>query len=484
VFDVSAYRKSGNIWSFAFTSFVLCLIIFSYYPDWLNYSTKEDGLVENASVIFCFLGAYACIQNFFLRRKLFLGSSVILLLGGMALLFVGGEEISWGQRIIAMKPILAIDKANYQREFTLHNIHGLDTLIYYGGFWGFVMFMGILPILTYFFEDVKKFLIKVGVPLMPRCVNFGVWLGILWLVAFGHIIYEKGRGLIFIPDVESRLQEFREFYFYFLACMYVAVEYFYLLKYKRIYNFGFGEISSPEKKGAIKNFLKDALLFITQNKPLILFSLVVFYILSPLSAEFRQYRIYQDRQSLEADGSIKITQGERPKASNASGYFILIDKKAFNKKFLSFSADNLLGNEPFFFRYLFSISKRGYYKIFIAGSPPGPLGAAQGIDFSPYDVVIDGGEPISVNQEKKNAELKKIFGHNFYTYYVYTRGMTFTKLGEFEFEEGDHVIDFKISKRDPYGNRYSFLLDALFIAPVSWKPAKEFLTLPDDVFSY
>lgn len=92
------------------------------------YSTivlKEGGPVENATslaYILAFLSALLIAIRFFrmrTRRNL-LGFLYLLL--SLAFLFVGMEEISWGQRILDIQPSAFFKEHNSQKEYTLHNL--------------------------------------------------------------------------------------------------------------------------------------------------------------------------------------------------------------------------------------------------------------------------------------------------------------------------------------------------------------------------
>ena len=85
--------------------------------------TLEDGLVENLTAVWFLLAglllfATALVERSFFRR-------CIYILGGMAMMFVGGEEISWGQRIFGFATPDFLMGLNYQGEF---NVHNTDTI--------------------------------------------------------------------------------------------------------------------------------------------------------------------------------------------------------------------------------------------------------------------------------------------------------------------------------------------------------------------
>ncbi len=80
----------------------------------------EDGLVENLTAVWFLLAglllfATALVERSFFRR-------CIYILGGLAMTFVCGEEISWGQRIFGFATPDFLMGLNVQEEFNVHNI--------------------------------------------------------------------------------------------------------------------------------------------------------------------------------------------------------------------------------------------------------------------------------------------------------------------------------------------------------------------------
>ncbi len=88
----------------------------------------EDSWVENATAGLFFLTglllfATAWVEKGFPHRCLYI-------LGGLVMVFVAGEEISWGQRLIGFATPDALMDINAQEEFNLHNIDvGLFYLV-------------------------------------------------------------------------------------------------------------------------------------------------------------------------------------------------------------------------------------------------------------------------------------------------------------------------------------------------------------------
>lgn len=87
---------------------------------------EEDGLVEWLQFA-CFLGAAVVSLGVAWRcRKLGMRvPSVLYLVAGIGLIFVAGEEISWGTRLLHLDTPEWLLDVNEQEEVTVHNIEGV-----------------------------------------------------------------------------------------------------------------------------------------------------------------------------------------------------------------------------------------------------------------------------------------------------------------------------------------------------------------------
>lgn len=85
--------------------------------------TREDGVIENGTVVALVTGAVVCIR----RVRRLRGRRSALFLAATALLAVlylaaAGEELSWGQHFLKFKPPDFFQKHNAQHEANLHNL--------------------------------------------------------------------------------------------------------------------------------------------------------------------------------------------------------------------------------------------------------------------------------------------------------------------------------------------------------------------------
>ena len=88
--------------------------------------TGEDGIAETLQVIFYCLSLILSLMVLCHQRRA--GNRLIVLLYvclSCGLLFLVGEELSWGQRIIGWMTPEALQSINKQGETNLHNIHGV-----------------------------------------------------------------------------------------------------------------------------------------------------------------------------------------------------------------------------------------------------------------------------------------------------------------------------------------------------------------------
>ena len=114
---------------FGFTA----LILIAYFivakltasDSWISQAFfAEDHLGEWAQVLCCLCIAVVAFRTFRLTDNRYLSSA--LFLGGLGILFIGGEEVSWGQRLFNFHSDYFMSR-NYQGETNLHNMLPLES---------------------------------------------------------------------------------------------------------------------------------------------------------------------------------------------------------------------------------------------------------------------------------------------------------------------------------------------------------------------
>ena len=89
--------------------------------DALRDFAREDGPVEYLGAVAYLVAGVAVMALAFARPR----GRLILFFLGLGLFFVGGEEISWGQRIFDFGTPESLESRNVQGETSLHNIDGI-----------------------------------------------------------------------------------------------------------------------------------------------------------------------------------------------------------------------------------------------------------------------------------------------------------------------------------------------------------------------
>jgi hypothetical protein len=125
--------------------------------------SNEDGFVESVQVIVLLIGAFFALQTAITLWKKLRIHAIVFLFICLALLFVSGDEISWGQRILGFETPKAIKVQNAQHELTVHNLFFFDGSVGIGymlvGFYGAFAWM-----VMYVFPRLQKKWISYYIP--------------------------------------------------------------------------------------------------------------------------------------------------------------------------------------------------------------------------------------------------------------------------------------------------------------------------------
>ena len=469
----------------AFCFFLLALS-FAPVPSYAGL-VSEDGPVETATAVACFMGAIFCLKSFILRRRLLSRTDFLLLVGAALFFFVGGEEISWGQRILGLRPVFAGSEANVQRELNIHNLQSLRYLIYFGGFLFIVITTGVMPLLSYISKRIRSLYIKVGVPIMPVSACLAMWLGFIIFVLVPQVRYGRGELFtVFYADMYA-IEELREFYFAFVLAVYVFIDYFRLLTCGKPFDTDAAQMTEEPPKSFFSALRTDVSALFRDNLALVSVLLVLTLFLTPRIRLFKDYLNHTDKQIFYRDPDIVIIEGENVAASNA-GYWFKDRAPLFGGKYLALYADESPENGYFFFKYEFYVETPGNYRGYFAGTPPGSTDPTpyRHQNHSPFAVFIDGIEQrgISLETSDEYEQSLQYRNYGFYLHYEYADNFYVTKLGTFYFDKGEHRIEFRIDKRSIETNQYVFYLDAVVFTPEGWEPKKLPRSLATDIFSH
>ena len=194
----------------------LCLHIFFFSSllvaaPWIFQAlTREDYWVENLTVVWFLLAGLLLFGTALVERSFF--RRCVYILGGLAMVFAAGEEISWGQRLFGFATPDFLMPLNQQKEFNVHNIaNGLFDIIYLNG----TLLLCMATSAAFFCQKDRLFgiplpsiLLMLGFLLMLSYIS-GVGLGELsganlseYVMsirrAFGFIVVEEEKGLLLL----------------------------------------------------------------------------------------------------------------------------------------------------------------------------------------------------------------------------------------------------------------------------------------------
>lgn len=126
---------------------------------------SEDGPFETATALCYGVSAASCVALAARAR----GRRVLRLsLGLLAALFVivGGEEISWGQRLLGFDTPEGLAAINLQGEFTLHNIYSI-SMFTYPALATTAMLLFVAPLMQGLSPDVRRIIHAFELPVAP-----------------------------------------------------------------------------------------------------------------------------------------------------------------------------------------------------------------------------------------------------------------------------------------------------------------------------
>lgn len=160
---------------------------------------EEDGLVENLTALF-----YVIAGLIFLLAATQSGlkASVWYWGFGLLFLFIAGEEISWGQRLLGFSTPSALIEKNVQREVTLHNLQGFQGSSRGIGVLLFSAVCFLIPLTNRFSHALRRWYGTLRMPIYPLWAVGVTALGILFM-AIPRLMF---------PEPVAELDEIGELY--------------------------------------------------------------------------------------------------------------------------------------------------------------------------------------------------------------------------------------------------------------------------------
>ena len=99
-----------------------------YAPSFFIDVAKEDGWIENLQLVVMIVGI---VMSVYIARKLYRENlklwAVLYGLFAVALFFLAGEELSWGQRIFGISTPSWFISHNRQQQLTVHNLWSVQA---------------------------------------------------------------------------------------------------------------------------------------------------------------------------------------------------------------------------------------------------------------------------------------------------------------------------------------------------------------------
>jgi len=197
-------------------SYVIILFVLSF--DQAIYLTIEDGLTETLSVIFALISACIFFYLFFKSRvnnefyfKRIKRNYFFLLLG-IFCLFIVGEEINWGQRILGVEaPEWILEKES--NEMNLHNIDTLFTVLgvritagrLYFAF--VILYFMFLPILYSISKKTRNIVNQVQLPVIPLMIAIFFLINFFLFQVINKVDYPDGYNIISFGQTNMEVYE-------------------------------------------------------------------------------------------------------------------------------------------------------------------------------------------------------------------------------------------------------------------------------------
>jgi hypothetical protein len=156
--------------------------------------TVEDGFVENLTFVFWFIGGIYILGTLHRRDGRWFVAAVAL-----AMLWVAGEEISWGQRLFAIPTPPALAAINEQHELNIHNIRGIQEHIKMVGLPLIFVYCLVLPALYRFWPAAR------GRIIASRISLFGLDAVLMIVLAMALMVGPRVLGMSAILDEVSEM---------------------------------------------------------------------------------------------------------------------------------------------------------------------------------------------------------------------------------------------------------------------------------------
>lgn len=176
-----------------------CIVWLHFYnTKALNNLCKEDGFVEYLTAAFYFLAS-----GFFIaaNKEHRFKNMFFWFLAAMCFA-IGGEEISWGQRIFGIETPTDLNSINVQHEFNLHNINGIHQHVRLIGVLIVTTLCYFIPLSNWRLPKFKALYQKWSVPVFPLWLIGLVTTSLLFMVVPRYVFHVNIFNIDEIAEVE------------------------------------------------------------------------------------------------------------------------------------------------------------------------------------------------------------------------------------------------------------------------------------------
>ena len=127
----------------------------------------EDGILESLSAIFYFLASLFFLMGARTTTVGYKRWTYWCLFFCVLLFVVGGEEISWGQRIFGIVTPEQLSEVNVQQEFNFHNIDGIHQNIRFFAVLFVFIFCYLIPLSNHYSDKLHRLYQRWQLPIFP-----------------------------------------------------------------------------------------------------------------------------------------------------------------------------------------------------------------------------------------------------------------------------------------------------------------------------
>jgi hypothetical protein len=178
----------------------------------------EDGFVEYASACLWFLAAIFALISLFIDRRMFKVKSSVYIVLIIFFFVCGGEEISWGQRIIGFEGPEIVTALNKQNEMNIHDIGSISVFANTFFIISLVFFF-ILPFIQKKYAEFKIYLNYYNVPIFTPVMTYIFAVGLItWIIIgirFGTLGFHPFSAWGFYTQMDDEIYELFAAYSFF-----------------------------------------------------------------------------------------------------------------------------------------------------------------------------------------------------------------------------------------------------------------------------